>query len=74
LFTCWRVRETEGCTQASQTILSVRLVEHKSGAVEGFTKEYGVQRLVWYESWADVSGAITVKSGSSVGGANGNFS
>jgi putative endonuclease len=35
-----------------------RVAEHKSGAVEGFTKEYGVHRLVWYESWADISGTI----------------
>jgi putative endonuclease len=26
-----------------------RVGEHKSGAVEGFTKMYGVHRLVWYE-------------------------
>ena len=27
-----------------------RVNEHKSGAVEGFTKKYGVHRLVWYEA------------------------
>ncbi len=26
-----------------------RVNEHKSGAVEGFTKKYDVHRLVWYE-------------------------
>jgi putative endonuclease len=35
-----------------------RVAEHKNGAVEGFTKEYGVYRLVWYESWTDINAAI----------------
>ena len=26
-----------------------RVREHRSGLVEGFTKKYGVQMLVWYE-------------------------
>ncbi len=27
-----------------------RVWEHKTGAVEGFTKRYNVHRLVWYEA------------------------
>jgi putative endonuclease len=29
--------------------LARRVWEHKSGAVAGFTKKYGVKTLVWYE-------------------------
>jgi putative endonuclease len=29
--------------------LSRRAYEHREGAREGFTKRYGVKRLVWYE-------------------------
>lgn len=25
--------------------------EHRNGAVEGFTKDYGCHLLVWYEAW-----------------------
>ena len=35
-----------------------RIAEHKSGSAEGFTKKYVVHRLVWFESWADIDGAI----------------
>ena len=34
--------------------LSRRVWEHKEGNVEGFTKEYGVKLLVYYESYRDV--------------------
>ena len=27
-----------------------RLDQHRSGLIEGFTKDYGVHRLVWFES------------------------
>jgi putative endonuclease len=36
-----------------------RVWEHKNDVVEGFTKEYRVHRLVWYESGASAEGAIT---------------
>src|SRR5512140_2754228 len=36
-----------------------RVGEHKSGAVEGFTKKYGVHRLVWYEAADTALIAIT---------------
>jgi len=29
--------------------LARRLFEHQSGEIEGFTKKYGVHRLVWFE-------------------------
>jgi putative endonuclease len=35
-----------------------RVWEHKSGAVPGFTRRYGVTRLVWFEVFDDVTAAI----------------
>jgi len=35
-----------------------RVSEHKSGLVEGFTKKYGVQMLVWCEVAESASSAI----------------
>jgi putative endonuclease len=35
-----------------------RVWEHRSGAVAGFTRRYGVTRLVWFESFDDVNAAI----------------
>ena len=35
-----------------------RVSEHKSGAIEGFTKKYSVHRLVYYEKTNDVRTAI----------------
>jgi putative endonuclease len=36
-----------------------RVWEHREGLVEGFTKEYGVKSLVWYEQHTDIYAAIT---------------
>lgn len=36
-----------------------RVHEHKTKAVRGFTAEYGVDHLVWYESYDDPATAIT---------------
>jgi len=36
-----------------------RAWRHKNNVVEGFTKEYGVQLLVWYELHEDMESAIT---------------
>ena len=36
-----------------------RVYEHKEGFVEGFTKEYGLDKLVWYEVHEDIYSAIT---------------
>jgi putative endonuclease len=35
-----------------------RVWEHRSGAVPGFTRRYGVGRLVWFEVFDDVTAAI----------------
>ena len=35
-----------------------RLWQHKNDVHEGFTKKYGVHRLVWYESTTDIEAAI----------------
>ncbi len=35
-----------------------RVWQHKNNVHEGFTKKYGVHRLVWYEATNDVQGAI----------------
>jgi putative endonuclease len=35
-----------------------RVWEHKQHAVEGFTKKYGVNTLVWYELHATMESAI----------------
>jgi putative endonuclease len=33
--------------------------QHREGMVEGFTKEYGVKQLVWFETHTDAISAIT---------------
>ena len=38
--------------------LERRVYEHKNGLVKGFTSEYKVNRLVYYESTNDISSAI----------------
>ena len=35
-----------------------RVWEHKEGIVDGFTKEYRVKHLVWYEQHESAEGAI----------------
>ncbi len=35
-----------------------RIWEHKNHVVEGFTKKYGVDRLVWYEMHETMESAI----------------
>jgi putative endonuclease len=39
--------------------LAKRVWEHKKDLVKGFTKEYGVHRLVYYELHNDMVSAIT---------------
>jgi len=39
--------------------LARRVWEHKVDAVDGFTKKYGVHRLVWYEAADTALAAIT---------------
>ncbi|MGH7801639.1 MAG: GIY-YIG nuclease family protein [Thermodesulfobacteriota bacterium] len=38
--------------------LTRRAYEHKNDLVEGFTKKYGVHKLVWYEKTNDIHRAI----------------
>ncbi|HXY01984.1 MAG TPA: GIY-YIG nuclease family protein, partial [Terriglobales bacterium] len=35
-----------------------RALEHKAGAIEGFTKQYNIDRLVYYEVFKYVNNAI----------------
>ena len=35
-----------------------RIFQHRTGALEGFTAEYGVKRLVWFEMHATMESAI----------------
>ena len=35
-----------------------RIQEHRIGAVPGFTREYGVRRLMWYEPHESMGNAI----------------
>jgi putative endonuclease len=39
--------------------LQKRVWEHKNDLIEGFTKKYGVHRLVYYELHPDMMSAIT---------------
>ena len=36
-----------------------RVWEHRSAAVDGFTKAYGVKRLVWFETHEEIYEALT---------------
>ncbi|HEX4535105.1 MAG TPA: GIY-YIG nuclease family protein [Rhizomicrobium sp.] len=38
--------------------LSRRVFEHRGGLASGFTKRYGVTRLVWFETHESVAAAI----------------
>ncbi|ESZ05207.1 GIY-YIG nuclease family protein [Mesorhizobium sp. M1060] len=38
--------------------LARRMPEHKSGQGAGFTSRYGVQRLVWYEEFFDITESL----------------
>lgn len=40
------------------TNLPARVEQHKSGAVEGFTAKHRVNRLVWFQGFADIRDAI----------------
>ncbi|MGQ0659327.1 GIY-YIG nuclease family protein [Sphingosinicella sp.] len=43
-----------GCT----TDLTKRVWEHREGVVPGFTRQYGVKRLVYFEVYDDIEDAI----------------
>jgi putative endonuclease len=36
-----------------------RVWEHREGIVEGFTKQYGIKQLVWFEIHTEIVEAIT---------------
>ena len=38
--------------------LTARIVQHREGVHDGFTKQYGVNRLVWFELTDDMIAAI----------------
>jgi putative endonuclease len=38
--------------------LPLRICQHKTGVSPGFTRRYGVKRLVWYEPQASMAEAI----------------
>jgi putative endonuclease len=38
--------------------LARRAFEHREGVLPGFTKRYGLKRLVYYEAFDDISSAI----------------
>jgi putative endonuclease len=38
--------------------LARRVFEHREGAYDGFTKRYGLKRLVYYEVYEDIRNAI----------------
>lgn len=40
------------------TDLVRRVYEHRQGYVKGFTRDYNVKRLVWYEIHTDIQEAI----------------
>ena len=48
--------------------LEKRVYDHKSKLIEGFTKKYNVDKLVYYEVFDDINDAITrekqIKAGS----------
>ncbi len=35
-----------------------RVFQHRTGAVEGFTKRYGIKTLVWFEVHDEITAAI----------------
>jgi putative endonuclease len=35
-----------------------RIYEHKMGLADGFTKEYGIHRIVYFEQYHDIEAAI----------------
>ena len=38
--------------------LSRRIVEHREGSADGFTRKHGVSRLVWFEQFESIEAAI----------------
>ena len=36
-----------------------RIAQHKAGTIDGFSKKYGVSKLIWYERHDTMESAIT---------------
>jgi putative endonuclease len=53
--------------------LARRVFDHRSGRIEGFTRDYGVHTLVFAEFQETMEHAIARESGSRNGGAPGNW-
>lgn len=53
--------------------LERRVWEHREGITGGFTKNYGVKRLVWYREYQDIVMQSPMRSGSNAGGASGSW-
>ncbi|PHR62864.1 MAG: GIY-YIG nuclease [Robiginitomaculum sp.] len=45
----------------STSNLIARIDQHRNGTVEGFTKKYGLTRLVWAEECADMETALSAE-------------
>ena len=43
----------------STSDLPKRITEHKTGAIDGFTKKYGVKTLVYFEEFGDAYAMVT---------------
>ena len=39
--------------------IKLRLYEHRNGQIEGFTKKYHVNKLVYYEEYSEITFAIS---------------
>ena len=51
-YACILASQRNGTLYVGSTVdLSRRVWEHKEGALPGFTRDYGVTRLVWYEGF-----------------------
>ncbi len=49
-----------------------RVIQHRNGTFDGFTKKYKVHMLVWYEQHGMADTASTARSSSRIGTACGN--
>jgi len=58
-YVCFMTNRPNGALYVGVTSDLVRRVyEHRSGVVDGFTKRYGLKRLVYFEVFDDIQSAI----------------
>jgi predicted GIY-YIG superfamily endonuclease len=55
----WRTAITALCTLVQRPILSGVSGSHKTRAIPGFTSNYGIDRLVWFEARETLGAALT---------------